>query len=536
MSDLQKVVEPDSRLELLAYALRVPFIAGARIDQRLTYLIIWDYATLYGTGGACHNTNVVPKWCQMWCQLATFGATMNNQPKYTQAFVREITAKVKARNGRTKTVHKAWKGVLKYKVDNPEFIEDAREANQRRPYLDRSEKRPNPSHIEDTRTKAQKRRYIWKQVAQTFDPETVKTKSEALQALEDWRKQLESDEAIKSDSSVGEYVSAFIDDLEASGSIERRTVRDYRGIAKRISSGFEDVALCDLTPTMIQKWENGLTASGLASTTVIKYHRLLSEACRHAVNVDVLTKNPCQAVRPPKRKAPSPNSLTAEGYARLAATLDNMEPSQLVTAAAIALHTGMRQGEVCGLRWRCYDPKTRTIQIEESIGVANGGTYSKTPKTKSSQRAVPVSPQLAALLDRRRTAMAHDLQEVGVTLNNDEFGKLYIVGFIDGRYCDPLRICKDWAALSDSFGLTGTQGRKVTFHDLRHSFATRAIAAGADVKSVAAVLGHTNAAITLNVYADADAESKRRASDLVSDAIAAQGEVEPYAELAESED
>lgn len=443
---------------------------------------------------------------------------MSDQPKYTQAFVREITAKTKAKNGRTKTVHKAWKGVLKYKVDNPDYVEP-------------------PEEGEDTRTAAQKRRQVWKQVAQTFDSDTVRTKTDALSALEVWRSQMEraaTDSLPSSQSTVGDYVSSFIDDLEASGSVERRTVRDYRGIAKRISSGFEGVSLRDLTPTMIQKWENGLTASGMASTTVIKYHRLLSEACKHAVNMDVLVKNPCQAVKTPKRKAPSPNSLTSEGYARLAATLNAMEPSPLVTAAAIALHTGMRQGEVCGLRWRCYDPKARTIQVEESIGVAHGGTYSKAPKTKASRRTVPVSPQLAAILERRRTAMAHELQEVGLALSNDEFGRLYVMGFIDGRFRDPLRVCKEWAALSDSFGLMGTQGRKVTFHDLRHSFATRAIAAGADVKAVAAVLGHTNAAITLNVYADADPESKRRASDLVSKAIAAQGEVAPYAIAADA--
>lgn len=336
-------------------------------------------------------------------------------------------------------------------------------------------------------------------------------------------------------TTVGEYISSFIDDLEASQNVERRTVRDYRGIAKRIAAGFEGVVLRDLTPTMIQKWENSLTASGLAATTVIKYHRLLSEACKHAVNVDVLIKNPCQAVKTPKRQAPLPNSLTAEGYARLAATLDNMEPTPLVTAAAIAMHTGMRQGEVCGFRWRCYDPEARTIQVEESIGVAHGGTYSKAPKTKSSRRAVPVSPQLATILERRRIAMVSELQEAGITLGSEEFGKLYVVGFVDGRYRDPLRICKEWKTLSGAFGLSGTQGRAITFHDLRHSFATRAIAAGADVKAVAAVLGHTNAAITLNVYADADPESKRRASDLVSHAIAAQGEVEPFAELAEVE-
>ena len=337
------------------------------------------------------------------------------------------------------------------------------------------------------------------------------------------------------DSTVGEYVTAFVDDLEASQSIERRTASDYRGIAKKISAGFRGVKLCDLTPTRIQKWENRLINKGLAPATVIKYHRLLSEACKHAVNVDILIKNPCQAVKTPKRTPPSPNSLTAEGFARLAATLDAMEPSPVATAAAIALHTGMRQGEVCGLRWRCYDTEARTIQVEESIGVAHGGTYSKAPKTKSSKRTVSVPVQLARVLERRRRSMLHEIEELGLNLKEHEFGALYVVGFIDGRYRDPLRICKEWSVLSNAFGLIGTQGRKITFHDLRHSFATRAIAAGADVKAVAAVLGHANAAITLNVYADADAESKRRASELVARAIAAQGRLEPYSTAVSAE-
>lgn len=430
--------------------------------------------------------------------------------------MREVTGKVKAKNGRTKTVHKAWKGVLKYKADNPDF-------------------RERPAEGEDTRTPSQKRRQIWKQVAQTFDPEEVKTKSDALQALEDWRKQLESDNQPSAKSTVEEYVTAYIDGLETTQSVSMRTVHGYRTITKRIASGFSGMQLRDLSPDAIQAWESELLSEGLSASTVTKYHRLLSEVCRHAVNVDVLAKNPCQAVRTPKRKAPSPNSLTAEGYARLAATLDSMEPTPIVTAAAIAMHTGIRQGETCGLRWRCYDKATRTLRIEESIGRAGGSTFSNAPKTESSRRIVPVSPQLAAMLERRRNAMTAQLQVAGISMGEEDFSRLYILGSVDGRYQDPIQISRQWKTFSNSFGLIGTQGRPITFHDLRHSFATRAIAAGADVKAVAAVLGHTNAAITLNVYADADPESKRRASDLVSKAIAAQGRVEPYAELAESE-
>ena len=437
------------------------------------------------------------------------------EPKYTTGGLRETTRTVRMRNGRTKKEHVCWRGYLRYSEPNPDYVERPKDGSK------------------DTRTAAQRRRTVWREVTTSFDPETVRTKSDATDALAAWKARMNheavSDALPSAQSTVGAYVSSYVDDLEASGSVEPRTASEYRITAKRIAEGFPHTSLRDLTPTMIQKWENGLTRKGLAPATVLKYHRLLSEVCKHAVNVDELPKNPCAPVKTPKQAAHSPNSLTAEGYARLAATLDGMEPTPLVIAATIALHTGMRQGEVCGLRWRDYDPQAATIAINEAIGKASGTNYSKAPKTKSSRRIVPVSPQLAAALERRRVAMVEELQEAALTLSAEEFGALFVIGYTDGRYHSPTLISRGWKSLSGAFGLTGTQGRAITFHDLRHSFATRAIAAGADVKAVAAVLGHANAAITLNVYADADPESKRRASNLIAQAIAEQGEVQPYA-------
>lgn len=434
--------------------------------------------------------------------------------KYPRGGLREKTRTVKTRNGRTKKEHVHWRGFLKYAAPNPAYVEP-------------------PATGEDTRKPQQKRRTIWREITTVFDPDTIKTRAEALDAFAEWKARMNREAAASelpgAGSTVGDYVSAYVDSLETSESVSRRTVHGYRTIAKRIGEGLPGIRLRELTTDAIQAWEGRLIRKGLSPATVIKYHRLLSEACKHAVNVDVLTKNPCQGVRTPKATPPSPNSLTAEGYARLAATLDAMEPTPIVISAAIAMHTGLREGEVCGLRWQAYDPQAQTLRVEESIGRAGGKSFSNVPKTTSSRRIVPVSPQLAAALERRRAAMRGDLQVAQVTMKESDFARLYITGTIDGRWSDPIQISRKWQTLSHSFGLTGTQGRAITFHDLRHSFATRAIAAGADVKAVAGVLGHTNAAITLNVYADADPESKRRASNLVARAIAAQGEVEPYA-------
>lgn len=380
----------------------------------------------------------------------------------------------------------------------------------------------------------------WRQTTKVF-PATVRSERQANRALSEWRAEMEAD-AVMAEQSVpsastlvGDYVEQFIDDLEASGNVERVTVSGYRTTAASIKRAFPSVQLCDLRTAQIQKWENSLTEEGRAPATVLKYHRLLAEVCKHAVAVRDLQWNPCDAVKVPKQKAPSPNSLTAEGAARLRATFEIMGPSPVVTAATIALYTGLREGEVCELKWKDYDEHAGTIQVVEAIGKAKGGTYRKEPKSKSSRRTVPVAPKLAAMLARRRRAMTEELETVGVTLNDAEFSDLYIVGYVDGRYHAPASIGRGWKALSEAFDLTGTQGRRITFHDLRHSFATRAIASGADVKAVASVLGHSNASITLNVYADADPEGKRRAVSLMDKEDEKQGSVRPFAELVTAE-
>ncbi len=191
-------------------------------------------------------------------------------------------------------------------------------------------------------------------------------------------------------------------------------------------------------------------------------------------------------------------------------------------AACIALHTGLRCGEACGIRWREYDPGARIIHVCEAIG-SDGTDYTKKPKTLSGIRDVPIITMLAKMLERRRAAVLAEIQASGTTLTEKEFGELYVVGSIDGRFASPTRVEREFKDISDAMGLVGSRGRHMTMHGLRDSFATNAIAAGADVRSVAGMLGHSNPAITLNVYSDALPEAKRRASDLLLATVTSKG-------------
>lgn len=182
------------------------------------------------------------------------------------------------------------------------------------------------------------------------------------------------------------------------------------------------------------------------------------------------------------------------------------------TAVLLALMTGMRQGEICALRWQDVDRVSRKIRVSHALTRANGTFALSMPKTRSSSRTIPYGDELARVLEARACAMHGEREAMG--LDWDE--GLFVVGnAVTGGWKSPMALGQEWRAFVRVAKLVGSQGEAPRFHDLRHTFATMAIGSGVDVKTVSAILGHSNAAMTLNVYADALADSKKVSMDLM---------------------
>lgn len=358
----------------------------------------------------------------------------------------------------------------------------------------------------------------WRQKTRTL---SAKTKGEAQVELADWRKREENAHTVALQSSispfcpVADYIDGFVDELEKTKAVEPSTVRGYRGSAKFIRAAFSSVPLTELSPLMVKEWEMDLTARGLSSSTVGKAHRLLKQALNDAVNLEIIDRNPVNPVKPPKRKPQKSgiNALDAEGCSKLLATLESMEMTPVSVAAQIALYTGLREAEVCGLQWRDYSAKDGTLWVRRSIGLAKGGAYIKSTKTDK-VRDVAVPSSLKKLLREWRSAQLESFDEHGAPVEPQTF----IVGDEAG-FLHPSVLSRGWYQLAAFLGVRGCEGRQVTFHDLRHSWATVYLAAGGDVKTAASNLGHANAAMTLNVYASVDPSAKRTAGELIERAM-----------------
>lgn len=420
----------------------------------------------------------------------------------------------------------AWQGVLKYAAPNPAYVEDPRAPEQRRKSYGQT---PNPDYVADPRKPEQRNRTIVKQVRKVFDPDAVKTKSQAMAALSAWHAQMELEHGTPdANLTVNEYVSRYIARLEklynpnatgtsASSGISPTTAADYRGTMRYFKRGkaIDGMAMRALTIKIIEAWEMSLLSSGLGGTTVAKAHRLLWSVCEYAVTHEDLQKNPAHGVKTPSRtKGDRPNALDADGRAKAMQALGAAEQTPLIVAAKLALYCGLRRGEVCGLTWGNVDLEGVTwpdskeagpkLRVDRSVGVADGGAYIKPPKSAAGKRVLALRGGIIDALEARRAAMWQEwcdaMNAAKVVPTERAFNELYVCGSIDGTYYHPSVLTHEWSAFARQNGLRGTEGGYVNFHGLRDTFATNAVSRGEPIGTVSNLLGHSDPALTLRRY------------------------------------
>ena len=302
------------------------------------------------------------------------------------------------------------------------------------------------------------------------------------------------------------YCINYLDRLAANGSIERSTRQVYGYMMRHVSDYFGERQISDLRAQDLEDWCQWMMRErGLSPASARKAYNLLAMCLRRALAVRDIDWSPTVAVKPPKTPPMSANPLTEESRQRLLRCLDCLRPTPCVMATRLALLTGMRRGEVCGLQWRDLELERSCARVRRSIGVCKGGTYVKGTKT-GEERRVPLVPDLQHLLVERMD----DAREMCRIERLDWSGRHYVCGKPDGSYLSPTILTRWWQQHSTEWGLVGTQGRPPTFHDLRHTYATLAVRA-LDPKTAQSILGHSDINMTMR-YADTEIDQVQAAA------------------------
>lgn len=280
--------------------------------------------------------------------------------------------------------------------------------------------------------------------------------------------------------------------------------------------GADSKPIREMGPDDIRHMLDRLAASGYSASVILKAWGLVKSIFTFSVQIDGLHPNPCYGIRAKQRRRPRINNLTIVQADELARGLAKMPPAPAVFAARMALSCGLRGEEIAGLQVQDLEPRSDRIDVHRVVALRPDGSgkrvYTICPtKTEESERLIPKNDEVKKAIDDRLSALRLESAESGLRLRPS----VYMTGYADGRWRDPKNISKQWSTISDCLGLRGRLGKRVTLHDLRHTFATVFLARGGNIKDLQAILGHSSAMMTLDVYASSDLTARAQSMSMV---------------------
>jgi integrase len=259
------------------------------------------------------------------------------------------------------------------------------------------------------------------------------------------------------------------------------------------------------------------TCRPLGASTIRQIHFILSGALKRAGALQWIATNPSGQAEPPSAPKPNPRPPSAQEAAQiLAAAWVDPDWGTLVWLAMV---TGVRRGELCGLRWRDVDLEAGVLALSRSIGQRNAQTWEKDTKTHQHRR-VALDPETVEILAEHHLRCVERARALGVVLSRDAF--VFSLAPDGSTYLRPNSVSERYSDLVDKLGID------TSLHKLRHYSATELSAAGVDVRTVAGRLGHSGGGTTtLRVYAAWVSESDQRAAGSVGSRMPARPVVAP---------
>lgn len=267
-----------------------------------------------------------------------------------------------------------------------------------------------------------------------------------------------------------------------------RTIESYHSTVElHLIPNLGHYQLRHLQPSMIESYYSK-ACERLSAKSVLYHHRLLKQALKYGCQQGCLGRNPADLVRPPKpRRKPMRTLTQGEVADLLSAASGNYHYPVIYTAVS----SGLRQGELLGLRWRDIDIASRSISVNRSLYKRGGKCQFLEPKTGHSRRRVAMTSKLAAFLGEYRLEREHLCHELGKTVTPDDL----VFATTEGKALDPSVVTHNFTKIMKRAGL-----EHVRFHDLRHTFASLMLQRGANPKVISEALGHASVAFTLDIY------------------------------------
>ena len=285
------------------------------------------------------------------------------------------------------------------------------------------------------------------------------------------------------------YMSAWLDDIR--GSVAPRTWTRYEQLVRcHATPTLGTTTLEKVTPQQLQRLYSDMTKAGSGLGTVLQTHAVIHRALKRALRWNLIPRNPADAVSRPKQRRKEMQTMAPEQALKL---LETARGDRLEALFVLALTTGMRLGELLGLRWKDVDEGQGVIHLQVTLQRTKDGFVFAQPKTRGSRRQVLLTNAAKEALERHRVSQTAERLVKGTAWDN-EYDLVFTNltgGPLDGTHV--LRHC--FRPLLKEAKLPALR-----FHDLRHTAATLLLGQGVHPKIVSEMLGHSTINITLDLY------------------------------------
>jgi integrase len=288
---------------------------------------------------------------------------------------------------------------------------------------------------------------------------------------------------------VGEYLDVWLKG-SVYGSVRQSTYdRDTNLVNNHIKPVLGGLKLKKLNSVHIQSFYRDRLDKGLSASTVHKMHDILRRGLAQATKWHLVQRNVADTVKPPR---PAPKEIRALSAAETRRLLEAAGVDRLEALYVLAVHTGMRQGELLALRWQDVDMESAVVSVRRTLTRSGGRVAFGEPKTKKSRRSIRLTPQAVEALRSHLERQLRDMEILG-----DRYQDQGLIFTTDtGGPINPSNLRqRSFAPLLKRAGLP-----HMRFHDLRHTCATLLLSRGVHPKFVQELLGHATIAITLDTY------------------------------------
>lgn len=317
----------------------------------------------------------------------------------------------------------------------------------------------------------------------------VKSQKEGIEKLRKAQRELEQGTLVTGpQQTVKQYLEYWLEEVHKS-SLKVSTYVKYRKVIDSyIIPALGDLRLEKLTPQHVQSLYNQKAKDGLAPKSILHIHGVLHKALDNALRWNLVSRNVCDVVSPPRLVKPEIQALTMEQARRL---LEHVRGHRLETLLTVALTTGMRRGEILALRWADVDLERHLVSVHRTVDYIHHGYVETEPKTAAGRRTIVLPSFVVDMLRQHRVQQLAARLKAGSSWEEKDL----VFPDLSGGYFNPRYLHKTFSKMLIEAGLP-----HIPFHSLRHSAATLLRSMGVDMKVIQEILGHSNFMITANTY------------------------------------